>query len=529
LLVDDGLDGFDTAAWIGAQPWSNGMIGAFGQSYEGGTAHALALANAPGVATLIPVDAMSDVGLYGVRHNGAFELRWFNWIFTLGSATNLPWAAQAAERAVSDAGDAGSLVDLGGKVRDYVKQLPVRPGATPLKFAPDYEAWLVDALSDGDYDARWKNNSVNVIEHLAEYKDVPVLHVTGWYDSWTASVANLNFVGLHKAKKSLQRLIIGPWTHAAQSVSVAGEAQFTDDAAVDMQSFRLRWFDHWLKGVDNDVDRMAPVRIYVMGSGDGHKTPEGRVFVGGHWRDEQEWPLTRAKPTSYYLHADGILAPQKPGTARPLTYAFDPRNPVPSIGGSVSSQGALMDAGAADQRCRPDFWVCADTKPLSARPDVKVFQTPPLAEDVEVTGRVVVMLWAASDAVDTDFTAKLVNVYPPTSDFPSGVDLNIVDGIVRARYRSNPARVEWLQPGKPYEFTIELYPTSLVFQRGHRIRLDISSSSFPRFDVNPNTGEPLNDNHRWRTANNTIYVDAAHPSHVVLPVIARVPGDHSVP
>jgi len=527
LLVDDGRDGFDTAEWIGSQSWSSGKIGGFGQSYEGGTAHALALANAPGVSALLPVDAMSNFGLYGIRHHGAFELRWLNWMFTLGSAMNMPWAAQAAERAASDPAVAASLVDLGGSVQDVVGRLPLRRGTTPLKFAPDYEEWLVDAMSHGAYDARWKQNSVNVIERLAEYKDIPVLHVTGWYDSWTASVANLNFVGLRRAKKSRQQLVIGPWTHGAQSLSFAGQAQFTDDAALDVQRFRLRWFDRWLKGVDNGVDREAPVRVYVMGGGDGHKTADGRVFVGGRWRDEQEWPLARTKPTPYYLHANGVLAPVKPGRAQPLVYAFDPRNPVPSIGGGVSSQGVLMEAGAADQRCRPGFWACSDSKALSTRSDVMVFQTPPLVDDVEVTGRLIVKLWAASDAVDTDFTAKLVDVYPPSSDLPLGVDLNLSDGIVRARYRRNAARAEWLEPGRPYEFTIEMYPTSLVFKRGHRIRLDISSSNFPRFDTNPNTGEPLNDNHRWRIANNSIYVDAQHPSHIVLPIIPAGTGDQT--
>ena len=158
-----------------------------------------------------------------------------------------------------------------------------------------------------------------------------------------------------------------------------------------------------------------------------------------------------------------------------------------------------------------------------------VYTSDVLTEELEVTGPVKVVLHAASDAVDTDFTAKLVDVYPPSPDFPSGVALNISDGIVRARYRSNPARAEWLRPGRPYEFTIEMYPTSLLFQRGHQIRLDISSSNFPRFDVNPNTGEPLNDNHRWRIANNTIYIDANHPSHIVLPVIPRGAGNRSVP
>jgi putative CocE/NonD family hydrolase len=314
-------------------------------------------------------------------------------------------------------------------------------------------------------------------------------------------------------------LIVGPWTHSRPNVSFAGEAQFTPDAAIDLNSFELRWFDHVLKGVDKGIAREAPVRIYVMGGGDGHKTPEGRIFVGGHWRDEQEWPLVRTKPTPYYLHAGGVLAAEEPKPDPPITYLFDPHKPVPTLGGNTSSQGALSTQGAADQRCRAEMPLCNDTNPLSARNDVLVFQTPPLADDVEVTGRLVVKLWASSDSPDTDFTAKLIDVYPPNKDFPAGVDLNIGDSIVRARYRNGRGKEEFLKPGQPYEFTIEMYPTSLLFAKGHRIRLDISSSNFPRFDVNPNSGEPLNQNRRWRVARNSIYMDSEHPSHIVLPII----------
>jgi len=213
------------------------------------------------------------------------------------------------------------------------------------------------------------------------------------------------------------------------------------------------------------------------------------------------------------------LSPDKPAETSPLTYTFDPRNPVPTLGGNVSSQGTLMFQGAADQRCRTGFWLCTDTRPLSARNDVLVFQTPPLSAPLEVTGRLIVKLWAASNAPDTDFTAKLIDVYPPNKDYPGGVDLNIADSIVRARYAKNPAKSEFLKPGQPEEFTIEMYPTSLMFQRGHRIRVDISSSNFPRFDVNPNTGEPLNNNRRWRIAENSVYLGGSHPSQIVLPVI----------
>jgi putative CocE/NonD family hydrolase len=518
-IRDDPNDGFDTAKWIGSQPWFDGNIGTMGSSYDGATQHALAIANAPYLKAMVPRNAMSDFGRYGVRHNGAFELRFFNWVLTLGNAAGTANESAADERAAIDPSAAPALADMGTRVREYVRALPLRPGTTPLKFAPDYETWLIEAMSHGDYDDFWKNSGSSVVDHLAEYKDVPEYHTTGWYDSWGESVANLNFVELRRTKKSLQRIIIGPWIHSSETRNFAGQAQFTEDAALDLWAFHLRWFDHWLKGIDNGVDREPPVRIYVMGGGDGHKTAEGRIYVGGHWRDEQEWPLARTQPASYYLHARGLLSPDKPTDDSPIRYLFDPQNPVPTLGGNVSSQGTLMFQGAADQRCRPDFWLCTDSKPLSARNDVLVFQTPPLQDDMEVTGRLIVKLWASSNSLDTDFTAKLIDVYPPHAGFPAGVDLNIADSIVRARYRNGPGKAELLKPQQPYEFTIEMYPTSLVFQHGHRIRLDISSSNFPRFDLNPNTGEPLNNNRRWQIAENTIYLDARHPSHIVLPVI----------
>lgn len=518
-IKNDPADGFDTAKWIGSQPWSNGKIGTIGTSYGGATQHALAIAGAPFVEAMVPIDAMSNFGHYGVRHNGAFELRFFNWIFTLGNATGTSNALPATARAAVPAESAKELLDLGSHTAEYIRNLPLRPGTTPLKFAPDYEAWLIEAMRHGDYDEFWKDSGASVVDHVAEYKDIPVYHVTGWYDSWGTPVANMNYVELRKAKKSLQRLIVGPWTHGGQARAFAGDAQFTPDAALPVEAWRTRWFDHWLRGADNGVDREPPVRIYVMGGGDAHKTAEGRVFVGGHWRNEQGWPLARTNYTPFYIHTNGSLSTEKPAHEGAITYSFDPRNPVPTLGGNISSQGTLMTQGATDQRCRPGFWLCSDSRPLSARNDVLVFQTKAVDKEMEVTGRLVVKLWAASNCPDTDFTVKLIDVYPPSSDYPGGIDLNVADSIVRARYRNNLSKPEFLQSGRAYEFTIEMYPTSLVFQRGHKIRLDISSSNFPRFDVNPNTGEPLDDDRRWQIAENTVFADAQHASHIVLPVI----------
>jgi putative CocE/NonD family hydrolase len=529
-IRDDGPDGADLLRWIAEQTWSNGKVGTVGTSYSGATQHAIGITNAASLAAMVPVDAMSNPGRFGVRHNGAFELRFLNWIFTLGNATGTrasatglattPNGALAAGRAASAPEAVAALQEMGTRVQEYARSLPIRPGTTPLKFAPEYEAWLIEAMGHGDNDTYWTNMGSSVVDHVAEYQDVPSYHVTGWYDSWGAQVANLNYVELSKAKKSLQRLIVGPWTHGGQGQSFSGIAEFGPAAAVDMNALRLRWFDRWLLERPNGVDQEPPVRIFVMGGGDGHKTPEGRLLVGGAWREEREWPLARTAHTPFYLHADGTLSSDVPNaSSTPTRYSFDPRNPVPTIGGNVSSEGVLMARGAQDQRCYTEHWLCRDTLPLSARQDVVVFQTPPLRDDVEVTGRLVVKLWASSNAPDTDFTAKLIDVYPPSRDFPSGVDLNIGDSIVRARYRESLKSAKLLEADRPVEFTIEMYPTSLVFRRGHRIRLDISSSNFPRFDVNPNTGEPLNQNRRWRIADNSVYHDAQHPSRIILPII----------
>jgi putative CocE/NonD family hydrolase len=262
------------------------------------------------------------------------------------------------------------------------------------------------------------------------------------------------------------------------------------------------------------------VRIFVMGTGDHRRDEQGRMRHGGYWRDEHEWPLVRTRYTKYYLGEGGTLSPAAPAAARSSTsFQFDPRNPVPTVGGNISSGRGILLQGAWDQRGGDSVWNWTVPLPLSARNDVLVFQTLPLAADVEVTGEITVTLWASSNGLDTDFTAKLVDVHPPTPDFPGGFDMNIADGIVRARFRGGLKAERLLEPGKVYPFTIKLYPTSNVFRKGHRIRVDVSSSNFPRFDVNPNTGEPLNDNRRTRVATNTIYHDRARPSHIMLPVI----------
>src|SRR5580658_8704266 len=249
---------------------------------------------------------------------------------------------------------------------------------------------------------------------------------------------------------------------------------------------------------------------------DGHRDTHGRLFHGGSWLDARQWPPATSRPTLFYLHADGSLSEQSPAAAEDSStrYRFDPSHPVPTVGGGVS---ARLKDGAFDQRERPDMPGSRPPYlPLRSRNDILVFETPPLAQDTTIAGPVEITLFASSTGTDTDFTAKLVDVYPPSADFPQGFDMNLTDGILRASYRDDSPSRNLLVPGQIYRLTIRPFDTANVFKKGHRIRLDISSSNFPRFDVNPNTGEPLGSNRRQIEVDNTVYHDPQHPSAVTL-------------
>jgi putative CocE/NonD family hydrolase len=516
-LTDDGPDGVDCCAWIAQQPWSNGRIGMMGTSYVGGTQHAVAMAGSPHLKTIIPVDAVSNMGRQSMRNAGAFEMRFWNWIML---------NAGKGSRSAQDEGTAAVLKEMADQRHDYLKLQPPRPGTTPLKLAPEYESWLIEAMRHGKNDAFWEQNAI--VDHPEKYSDIPVYLVGGWYDSWAGNTT-ANFMALSRRLKSDVYLIMGPWIHGAQGGFSHGQVTFGKEAAIaDPLAWRKVWFDRYLNDENSGVGTADPfktkVRIFVMGTGDGRKNEKGLLNHGGSWRNENEWPLARAVATPLYLHNAGVLKTTKP-TASPssneaaTSFQFDPSNPVPTIGGNISSQNDIMLQGGWDQKGGSHVWNWQKPIPLSARNDILVFQTEPLAADTEVTGEIEVKLWISSTAVDTDFTAKLIDVYPPSVDFPGGFDLNIGDGIVRARFRDSLEEEKLMEPGKVYPVTVKLYPTSNVFKKGHRIRVDISSSNFPRFDVNPNTGEPLAQHRRMETCVNTVYHDADRPSQITLPVI----------
>ena len=279
-------------------------------------------------------------------------------------------------------------------------------------------------------------------------------------------------------------------------MSFAGEVDFGKASMVDFQSVELRWFDHWLKGKKNGIEKEAPLSIFIMGTNE--------------WRDEHEWPLARTKFTSYYFHSagkanslqgDGELSTQKPVEEKPDKFTYNPQFPVPTQGGCNCCNPEIVPWGAYDQRS------------VEHRQDVLVYTSEPLKQDIEVTGPVIVKLHASTDGKDTDFTAKLVDVHP------DGYARNLCDGIIRGRYRESTSRQVLLKPGEVYEFTIDLWPTSNVFQKSHRIRVEISSSNFPRFDRNLNTGGRFGYEYKMREAKQTIFHDKARPSHILLPVI----------
>ena len=507
-------DGYDTVEWIASQPWCNGKVGTVGASYAGSDQSALAPLNPPHLAAMAVNVGASNYHHSSMRHNGAAELRFFIYAFRM---------AVTSKEAKEDPKIRSAVTKACAEVGQWLHRLPFTKGVSPLQFLPSYEQWIYDLLTHGDYDEYWKQRGYAISHYYDEHADVPTYYIGSWYDSYARSTCE-NFVELGRSKESLHKLIMGPWTHGASSVSFAGDVEFGPQARLDDLSWlHKRWFDYTLKGLHNGIGEEPPVIIFVMGGGSGERDANGRLEHGGCWRFENEWPLARTQYTEYYLHADGTLTPGLPEPSRPTGYTFDPGRPVPTIGGNLSAGEPLLHPGGFDQRGDPRFSGAEGSLPLNARPDVLTFQTRPLARDLEATGPIEVTLYASSSAVDTDFTAKLLDIYPPFEDYPEGFALNLTDSIIRARYRNSPEVAELMAPGRVYEFRFSLYPTSNVFKAGHCIRLDVSSSNFPRFDVNPNTGGPLGRGSQIVVAQQSIYHDPEHPSRVTLPIIPEEP------
>jgi putative CocE/NonD family hydrolase len=464
-------DGFDTVEWAATLPHADGKVGMFGGSYVGATQMLAAIASPPHLVAIQPYVTASEYYDGWTYQNGAL-MQWF------ASSWSSGLSVDTLRRKANGLQDPGS----------WVSQLPVDsyrmlelPPVSAL--APYFHDWVAHEHDD-DYWKPWK-----ISDHYGAM-NTKALHAGGWHDIFLKGTIQ-NYVGMRGAShaRADQRLLLGPWAHAETSPEgKIGEVTFGKNAVLDTDGTILRWYDYALKGVRNEYATGAPVRLFIMGE--------------NAWRDEQEFPLARTRYTKYYLR-QGALATDAPGNDEPELYEYDPAKPVPTIGGRLCCGSNRFPPGPADQR------------PNEGRPDVLVFSTPPLEKDVETTGWVKATIYAASSAVDTDFTALLADVEP------SGQARFLTDGIVRARYRNSTQRAEAIEPGKIYEYSIDLWATSNLFKAGHRIRLYVSSSNFPRFDRNLNTGEPIGGSTGLVKARQKIYHDAQHPSALVLPVIPR--------
>lgn len=516
--LSDGRDGYDCCAWIVKQPWSNGRIGAQGLSYGAHTITALACLDAPGLAAMfIDSGGFSNAFQGGIRQGGAFELKQVTWAFN---------AALEAPEIRNDPAKRAALQAI--DIKQWFGRMPWSRGRSPLSLVPEYEDYVFDQWEHGAFDDFWKQVGIYAAGSYDRFSDVPIIWMSSWYDPYPRTATD-NYIALSGRKRSPQRLILGPWTHGNNHETFAGDvdfgpaAQLAGNIAPDLLTLRLHWFDRWLKGEKNEVDGEPPVRIFVMGGGTGRKNSAGRMDHGGQWRAEKQWPLAGIVPTTFYLHSDGGLSESVPDAdAQPRVYAYDPLDPVPTIGGTVTSGQPVMVGGAFDQREGPAFFGSRPPyEPLAERADVLVFRTAPLDRDVEVTGAIEAELWIASNRPDTDFTIKLLDVYPPNEDYPQGYAMNLTDGILRCRYRDSWEHPALMTPGEVYRIEVSAFPTSNLFKRGHRIRLDVSSSNFPHFDLNLNTGAPEGTGKALLVATNRVFVDKEHASHVLLPVIRR--------
>jgi predicted acyl esterase len=502
------------------------------------------------------------------RHNGAFEQRWLSWAFTLGAGfAHESLADPEVQQTFADVDFREVLTDDEGRPRT------IERGESALAELPQYEEWAFDIMESGSAsDDLWQNPGINFERYYDESADVPTVYSGGWYDSYTGATCD-NFRGLADSKDSDHYLLVGPWTHLARlpgghdhsedllfppltwETPTAGDLAFGEDAIRKYRETRLRFFDYYLKGKEESWNHPR-VEYFLMGTGDGHKTDEGHLFHGGEWRSAEEWPPKGTEMTKFYAHGDGTLSTDSPEADDAATsYEFDPENPVPTIGGNTSSYltyepreesvGAyplgdrnIIDfagRGGYDQRTDEDtFGAEPPYGPLADRDDVLVFRTPSLEEPVEIAGPIRVRVFGSTDAPDTDFTAKLIDEYPASDDYPDGYALNLSDSICRARYRGHRDEPDFVELGEVYEFYMEPYDTANRFKEGHRIRLGISSSNWPRFDVNPNTGGPLygvsaseasggssnssNGDDDYQVAENTVFHEREHPTHVELPI-----------
>ncbi|MCC5957763.1 MAG: CocE/NonD family hydrolase [Rhodobacteraceae bacterium] len=505
-------DGFDTLEWIARQPWCDGQVATMGMSYSAHTQMAAACLNPPALAAMIcDCGGFSNAYQGGIRYGGALELKQVTWAFRHALRSRAA-AADPVAKAALEATD----------LRDWMRRLPWREGHSPLSPIPDYEKFLFEQWTHNTFDDYWKIPALYAAGWHKTMRKIPSVHISGWYDPYAVTAVE-NFTGLRAAGHETS-LILGPWTHGNRSRSYAGDVDFGPDCLFeagmgqDFVQFRIDTFRRHLLG--ENLPAGPHVRYFVMGGGDGRRDGAGRMRHGGRWHVAEHWPPENAQKLELFLGPEGALSSAPDARASRHSFIFDPNTPVPTIGGPITSGAPLMVGGAFDQKETAEFFGAASHGlPLASRPDVLIFETPPLVQPLTVAGDVVVRLFVSSDRPTTDFTAKLVDVYPPTADYPQGYAMNLSDGILRTCYRDGFSRPRALAGQNVAEVTVRLYPTANRFEIGHRLRLEISSSNFPRFDVNPNH-EVGNDMSAVKfRALNTVYAGSVYPSCVQVSVL----------
>ena len=480
-LPQEGPDGYDAVEWAASLPYASGPVGMVGGSYVGWTQHAAAMQHPPHLHAIAPMMTWADAAEGLCYRGGAFELgvdlAWYLLMALAAEPRRLTAAGASAEQIAAVTGAITAASDR--LCTDGYQETPLRDLQSPQ---PAGLSATVRHLLDPGPGGLPKGMSVD----LSQIK-VPALYLGGWYDIFCQATLD-SFAALRRHGQAA-RLLVGPWTHGNMSSS-HGELDFGRASALpslDPDGLQLRWFDRWLKGLDNGVDREPPVRVFVTGE--------------NRWRELPGWPPAETQESRLYLHAGGRLeAAAPPGDGGASRSLYDPAHPAPTVGGATLLPG-VYPPGVRDQRS------------LSARADVLTFSGKPLQSPLTVLGRVTANLCISSTAPDTDFVVRLIDVHP------GGYMQNLCDGILRARYRASRCEPQWLEPGVVYQLPVDLWSTGHVFRAGHRVAVQVTSASFPRWDRNWNTVEDPGAAVSGQKAEQTVWHDAAHPSHVVLPVV----------
>ncbi|MGE5646397.1 MAG: CocE/NonD family hydrolase [Acidobacteriota bacterium] len=468
---NDGIDGYDAIEWCAAQPWSNGKVATYGGSYLGRVQWLTAVLQPPHLVAMVPLVSPSDP--------------FAEWPTGLPLPMDISWYHLTAGH-VSQNMDA---VDW-SKVHMHLPLVTMDDAAG--RPDPNWKAMFDHPLLDDWWEPLRYQNKYDRVR-------VPVLNISGWYDDEQLGTP-LNYIGMTtkgatpEIRKN-QKLLMGWWPHSTFIAGTKlGNVDFGSGAIFDREAYILRWFDYWLKGIDTGIMREPPVKLFVMGE--------------NRWADENEWPIARTKWTKFFLHSkgranslygDGKLSTAEPAKEPVDAYTYDPAQPTPFV-----TEPSFAQIGGPD-----------DYRSVERRDDVLVYTSEPVTEDTQVCGPIRARLYAASSARDTDFMAMLIDVWP------NGYAERLIDGMVRARFRDGMEKPSLIEPGRIYAYNIDAWNTCQTFLKGHRIRVQIASSAFPKYDRNPNTGEPLGKTTRLQIADQKIYHDAEHPSHIVLPLVPK--------